>query len=62
LTLSAEDMRAIDALHTKEGKHLSLLDNYGYHGDTPNGPGVWGWTYEQLGWEMGKGGVGALVS
>jgi hypothetical protein len=55
-------MRAIDALHTKEGKHLSLLDNYGYHGDTPNGPGVWGWTYEQLGWEMGKGGVGALVS
>jgi glycerol 2-dehydrogenase (NADP+) len=54
LKLSDDDMRALDALHTKEGKHRSLLD---YHGDTPGGPGVFGWTYKQMGWDMGQGGV-----
>jgi glycerol 2-dehydrogenase (NADP+) len=47
-------MRALDALHEKDGKHRSLL---GFHGDTPKGPGVLGWSYKQLGWDMGKGGV-----
>jgi glycerol 2-dehydrogenase (NADP+) len=52
--LDAAEMRALDALHEKDGKHRSLL---GFHGDTPKGPGVLGWSYKQLGWDMGKGGV-----
>jgi glycerol 2-dehydrogenase (NADP+) len=54
LELSKEEMRTLDALHTKEGKHRSLLT---LHGDQPAGPGVFGWSYEQMGWDMGKGGL-----
>lgn len=45
-------VRAIDAIHEQPGKHRSLLN---YH--TEEGT-VLGWTYEQLGWELKKGGVG----
>jgi hypothetical protein len=45
-------MRAVDEVHTQVGKHRSLLRE---HGITPNGPGVIGWSYEQLGSRMGEG-------
>jgi glycerol 2-dehydrogenase (NADP+) len=54
LKLSDHDIRALDALHTKEGRHRSVLD---YHSDTPGGPGLFGWTYQRMGWDMGQGGV-----
>ncbi|GJE99050.1 aldo/keto reductase [Phanerochaete sordida] len=50
VTLSEEDMRLVDAIHTKPGMHRSLLAH------TQDGV-VFGWTYEQLGWAMGLGGV-----
>ncbi|OCH92037.1 Aldo/keto reductase [Obba rivulosa] len=49
--LSDEDMKTLDELHKKPGMHRSLLE---YH--TEEGT-VYGWTYEELGWSMGKGGV-----
>lgn len=50
MKLDDADMRAVDGVHAQDGKHRSLL---GYHGED----GVFGWTYEQMGWEMEKGGV-----
>jgi glycerol 2-dehydrogenase (NADP+) len=48
--LSAEDMKTIDGIHKKPGMHKSLL---AYHKDDGK---VFGWTYDQLGWNMTKGG------
>lgn len=45
-------MDAIDAIHKQPGQHRSLL---GYHNKDDNS--VFGWTYEQLGWNMTTGGV-----
>lgn len=48
-------MAALNALHDQPGKHRSLLP---YHKKGDNGSGVFGWSYEWLGWEgMGDGGV-----
>lgn len=47
--LSDEDMKALNDLHKKEGMHRSLMK---YHSKD----GVFGWTYEQLGWNMKEGG------
>lgn len=48
--LDDADIKAIDALHKKPDLHRSLL---GYH--QPDGS-VFGWTYEEMGWELGVGG------
>jgi len=47
--LSDEDMKTLNDLHKKEGMHRSLMK---YHSKD----GVFGWTYEQLGWNMKEGG------
>ncbi|KAJ7785254.1 NADP-dependent oxidoreductase domain-containing protein [Mycena maculata] len=52
ITLSDGDMKAIDALHQTPGMHKSLL-----HFHAKDGSGVFGWTYEQLGWNMVAGGI-----
>lgn len=45
-------MKAIDELHTRPGLHRSLLGSPG------NIKGVvFGWTYDQLGWNMDDDGV-----
>jgi glycerol 2-dehydrogenase (NADP+) len=51
IKLSPEDMVAIDSLHSQPSQHRSLLT---YHKDDGT---VFGWTYEQMGWRMKKGGV-----
>lgn len=53
--LDESDISAIDSIHKQEGKHRSLLS---YHNKTDSGPGVFGWSYEQLGWPgMREGGL-----
>lgn len=49
--LDDADIKLIDNVHKKPGNHRSLLD---YH--TEEGT-VFDWTYEQLGWEVKKGGI-----
>lgn len=49
--LDDKELKEIDGIHEKEGKHRSLLP---YHND--NGT-VFGWTYEQMGWSMTTGGI-----
>lgn len=49
--LDKDELEAIEGIHKKEGKHRSLLT---YHSDDGS---VFGWTYEQLGWDLVKGGV-----
>jgi glycerol 2-dehydrogenase (NADP+) len=51
-SLSPSDLKLIDEIHKEDGKHRSLLS---YH--QPGGK-VFGWTYEQLGWELESGGKG----
>lgn len=48
--LDDAEIKAIDAIHKKPGLHRSLL---GYH--KPDGS-VFGWTYEEMGWELAAGG------
>jgi glycerol 2-dehydrogenase (NADP+) len=50
--LTDGEMAAISGAHAKPGMHRSLMPAP-YH---ENG-GVFGWTYEQLGWNMVEGGV-----
>lgn len=49
LQLDDDDLKAIDGIHKKDGKHKSLLS---YHDDDGS---AFGWTYEQMGWELLKG-------
>jgi len=49
--LDEAEIKAIDAVHTQPGMHRSLL---AYHGTQSL---VFGWTYEQLGWDMKPGGI-----
>jgi len=49
--LSEDDMKAVDKVHKKPGMHRSLLK---YHREDGK---VFGWTYEELGWPMTKGGL-----
>lgn len=51
VSLDDADMAAINSIHKGEGLHRSLLTFHDI-----NLPGVVGWTYEQLGWPMVKGG------
>ncbi|KAI0759959.1 Aldo/keto reductase [Trametes elegans] len=51
--LSEEQMAVLDAIHKKPGMHRSLLR---YHEYSTDGK-IFGWTYEQLGWNMTKGGI-----
>ncbi|KAI0686536.1 Aldo/keto reductase [Earliella scabrosa] len=53
VSLTDENMMALDAIHTKAGMHRSLLRYHTYSDDGS----VLGWTYEQLGWNMVKGGI-----
>ena len=45
-------MKTLDNIHRKPGLHRSLL--VGLHGEDGK---VFGWTYEQLGWDLIAGGV-----
>jgi glycerol 2-dehydrogenase (NADP+) len=49
--LSTENMSTINALHERPGLHRSLL---GFHKEDCT---VFGWSYEDLGWNMTKGGM-----
>lgn len=49
--LPEEDISAVNNLHRQPGMHKGLLP---YH--QPDGT-VFGWTYDQLGWNMTVGGV-----
>ncbi|KAF5364068.1 hypothetical protein D9756_000164 [Leucocoprinus leucothites] len=51
LTLAPEDFKLVDEIHNAPGMHKSLLT---YH--SPEGA-VFGWSYEELGWNMTTGGV-----
>ncbi|KAJ7282780.1 NADP-dependent oxidoreductase domain-containing protein [Mycena rebaudengoi] len=51
VTIPEDDMATLDGLHRAPGMHKSLLPFL--HQDD----GVWGWTYEQLGWKMTEGGI-----
>jgi len=53
LDLSEDDIGALSAIHKRPGMHKSLLS---YHNYTDDGL-IFGWTYEQLGWNMKKGGI-----
>ncbi|KAK1230492.1 hypothetical protein PQX77_006420 [Marasmius sp. AFHP31] len=57
VSLGRDDLAAIDAIHTEPGKHRSLL---GYHNTVPGT--VFGWTYEEMGWDMTEGGIVASRS
>lgn len=46
-------MHVLDKLHEKPGMHRSVC---GFH-STELGGSCFGWTYEQLGWDMIIGGV-----
>jgi len=51
--LTALEMEALDGLHKEPGMHRSVC---GFHSPDLGGS-CFGWTYEQLGWEMTVGGV-----
>ncbi|KAF9464290.1 Aldo/keto reductase [Collybia nuda] len=51
IELPTEDMEAINKIHNQPGMHKSLLT---FH--KPGGV-VFGWTYEELGWNMKEGGI-----
>ncbi|PCH36735.1 Aldo/keto reductase [Wolfiporia cocos MD-104 SS10] len=53
IELTEEDMAQLNAIHKRAGMHRSLLS---YHNYTDDGL-IFGWTYEQLGWRMKKGGI-----
>ncbi|KAH9914829.1 Aldo/keto reductase [Fomitopsis serialis] len=53
LDLSEGDMALLSGIHKRPGMHKSLLS---YHNYTDDGL-IFGWTYEQLGWNMKKGGI-----
>ena len=49
--LPGDDMKAVNNLHRKPGMHSSLV---AYHEPDKT---VFGWTYDQLGWNMAVGGI-----
>lgn len=49
--LAPADMKALDDFHKKPDMHRSLLATR-YH----VGTNVFGWNYEQMGWNMREGG------
>ena len=53
MDLTDGEMKNIDMIHKKPGNHRSLLRYHSYSDDAT----VFGWTYEQMGWNMVKGGI-----
>ncbi|KAG9224194.1 hypothetical protein CCMSSC00406_0004693 [Pleurotus cornucopiae] len=53
ISLNSEEMHTINELHKEEGMHHSVC---GFHSPALGGS-CFGWTYEQLGWEMALGGI-----
>lgn len=53
IELTPNDMKALDKLHEKPGMHHSVC---GFHSSELGGS-CFGWTYEQLGWDMIQGGI-----
>ena len=53
MELDPQDMDDLNAIHKKPGMHRSLLRYHTYSNDGT----VFGWTYEQMGWNMLKGGI-----
>ncbi|KAG8799787.1 hypothetical protein FRC18_008184 [Serendipita sp. 400] len=51
--LASEDMAQIDLFHKQEGMHRTLCHRKRVEGTTA----LFGWTFEQLGWNLGEGGV-----
>ncbi|KAF7317772.1 Aado keto reductase [Mycena kentingensis (nom. inval.)] len=51
--LSADEMNVLDDLHLKPGMHRSVC---GFHSPDLGGS-CFGWTYEQLGWDLTLGGI-----
>lgn len=51
LSLSKEQVELIDSIHRQPGMHKSLSS---YHSEDGK---VFGWTYEQLGWNFTTGGI-----
>ncbi|KAI0058405.1 Aldo/keto reductase [Artomyces pyxidatus] len=54
LHLDETDMKVLDTEHTKPGLHRSLMS---YHSTIGGQGSVFGWTYEQMGWNLAIGGV-----
>ncbi|ESK91579.1 aado keto reductase [Moniliophthora roreri MCA 2997] len=52
ITLPDEDMEVINNIHRNPGMHRSLIN--GVHNEDGK---AFGWTYEQLGWNMTTGGI-----
>jgi glycerol 2-dehydrogenase (NADP+) len=52
ISLSEDEMAVVDGLHRKQGMNRSLLAFDGKKDGT-----VFGWTYEQLGWNLVVGGA-----
>ena len=46
-------MKDLDMFHKKPGMHRSVC---GFH-SAELGGSCFGWTYEQLGWDLGVGGI-----
>lgn len=53
MELSDEDIRLLDKIHEEPGMHRSVC---GFHSPKLGGS-CFGWTYEQLGWDMVTGGI-----
>ncbi|RDB26737.1 D-galacturonate reductase [Hypsizygus marmoreus] len=53
ISLTEEEMRVLDRMHEKPGMHRSVCV---FHSEALGGS-CFGWTYKQLGWDMGVGGV-----
>ncbi|KAI0084598.1 Aldo/keto reductase [Irpex rosettiformis] len=51
ISLSPEELTTVSSIHKKTGQHRSLMT---YGGSKPGE--VFGWTYEQLGWNLKEGG------
>ncbi|KAI0339203.1 Aldo/keto reductase [Trametopsis cervina] len=51
IQLTEQEIQTINDIHKKPGMHRSLVR---YHRE---GGGVFGWTYEQLGWNFSEGGI-----
>ena len=51
--LAAWEVALLDKLHEKPGMHRSV---WGFH-SLDLGGSCFGWTYEQLGWELTGGGI-----
>ncbi|KAF8962183.1 Aldo/keto reductase [Flammula alnicola] len=53
IALTSEEMRSLDILHQNPGMHRSAC---GFHSPLLGGS-CFGWTYDQLGWDMTTGGI-----